>query len=332
MSRDWMLLETLSEEPTVIAIGLQARSMTPLESVLGRNRHRPLIEATITECLRTGEPSVVGTPAGDRVVRVHPISMGQEGIHGVQVWFGPADVEPPRRPLAGACLGDLDTSVTTLTAEYFDVMGFDPRDRSEKQAIAEGLAPVLPSPHNAELMANAVNPELDATFCGTCLAADYQGNVLQVHYAGRASKEINAAGAVERINRIVCTRVQNSPAEPRVGLAQQILDAVATPGAHRLLINIDTFAVLKWIDEPFPDLAWRYDPGRPESIHPEDTAVARNMREELRAGSTAGVLRMRAVSGGWLRLNASATKFALRDNAFAALVTLTTAPSADAES
>lgn len=332
MSRGWMLLETLSEEPTVIAIGAQARNMAPLESVLRRNRHRPLIEAAIAECRRTGEPAVAVTPARDRIVRVHPISMGQLKVHGVQVWFGPADLEPPRRPIAGACLGDLDTSVTTLTAEYFDVMGFDPHNRSERQAIAEGLAPVLPSPHNVELMANVVNPELETTFCGTCLAADYQGNVLQVHYAGRASKEINAAGAVERINRIVCTRVENSPAEPQAGLAQQILDAVAAPGVHRLLINVDTFAVLKWIDEPYPDLAWRYNPDRPDTIHPEDAAVARAMRNELQAGSTAGVLRMRTDSGGWLRLHAAATKFVLRDNAFAAIVTLTAAPSADAAS
>ncbi|MBF9351078.1 hypothetical protein BKG80_11705 [Mycobacteroides chelonae] len=332
MAGDWMLLETLSDVPTVIAIGSQARNMTPLESVLGRNRHRPLIESAIADCRRTGDPAEALTPARDRIVRVHPIAMGQVHVHGVQVWFGPADLEPPPRPVAGACLGDLDTSVTTLTEGYFDVMGFDPQNRSEKQAIAEGLAPVLPSPHNIELMANAVNPELESTFCGTCLAADHQGNTLQVHYAGRASKETDATGTVARINRIVCTRVQNSPAEPRVGLAQQILDAVAIPGAHRVLINVDTFAVLKWIDTPYPDLAWRYDPDRPESIHPEDAAVARNMREELRTGSTTGVLRVRAVSGGWLRLHASATRFALRDNAFAALVTLTAAPRPNAQS
>ncbi|MBB4853190.1 hypothetical protein HNP40_000556 [Mycobacteroides chelonae] len=332
MSRDWMLLETLGGEPTVIAIGLQARNMAPLESVLRRNRHRPLIEAAIADCRRTGEATMAYTPARDRVVHVHPISMGRAHIHGVHVWFGPADVGPPQRPVAGACLGDLDTSITTLTAGYFEVMGFDPHNRSEKQAIAEGLAPVLPSPSNAELMANVVNPELESTFCGTCLAADYQGNTLQVHYAGRASKETDAAGAVTRINRILCTRVENSPHQPRVGLAQQILEAVATPGVHRLLMNVDTFAVLKWIDAPFPDLAWHYDPDQPKSIHPEDAAVAKNMRQELRAGSTAGTLRLRAISGGWLRLHATGTKFALRDNAFAALVRLTAAPEMDADS
>ncbi|ORA59081.1 GAF domain-containing protein [Mycobacteroides franklinii] len=331
MSRDWMLLETLGDEPTVIAIGLQARNMAPLESVLRRNRHRPLIETAIADCRRTGELTVAFTPARDRVVRVHPISMGKANVHGVQVWFGPADVEPPPRPVAGACLGDLDTSLTTLTAGYFEVMGFDPQNRSERQAIAEGLAPVLPSPRNAELMAHVVNPELDSTFCGTCLAADYQGHTLQVHYAGRASKEIDPAGAVARINRIVCTRVDNRPAEPRVGLAQQILDAVAAPGMHRMLLNVDTFAVLKWIDAPFPDLAWRYDPDRPENIHPDDEAAARNMRDELRAGATSGVLRVRAISGGWLRVHVSATKFALHDNAFAGLVTLTAAPAVDIE-
>ncbi|MUM16396.1 PAS domain-containing protein [Mycobacterium sp. CBMA271] len=330
MSRNWMLLETLGDDPTVIAIGLQARNMAPLESVLSRNRHRPLVEAAIAECRRTGEPAEAMTPARDRIVLVHPISMGRSHVHGVQVWFGPTDLEPPRRPIAGACLGSLDTSLTTLTDEYFDVMGFDPGNRSARQAIAEGLAPVLPSPRNTELMANVVNPELQTTFCGTCLAADYQGNVLQVHYAGRASKETNAAGALERINRIVCTRVDNTPAEPQVGLAQQILNAVAAPGVHRLLVNVDTFAVLKWIDEPFPDLAWRYDPDQPDDIHPDDRAVARAMQQELSTGSAAGVLRVRAVSGGWLRIHASATKFALRDNAFAALVTLTAPPAADA--
>ncbi|SIK70340.1 Uncharacterised protein [Mycobacteroides abscessus subsp. abscessus] len=176
-----MLLETLGDEPTVIAIGSQARNLAPLESVLRRNRHRPLIEAAIADCRRTGEVTAAFTPARDRVVHVHPISMDKANIHGVHVWFGPVDVDPPPRPLAGACLGDLDTSLTTLTAEYFEVMGFDPQNRSERQAIAEGLAPVLPSPRNTELMAHVVNPELDSTFCGTCLAADHQGNTLQVH-------------------------------------------------------------------------------------------------------------------------------------------------------
>lgn len=332
MSREWMLLETLGDEPTVIAIGSQARNLTPLESVLRRNRHRPLIESAIADCRRTGELTVAHTPAHDRVVRVHPIAMSAAKIHGVHVWFGPAGVEPPPRPIAGACLGDLDTSLTTLTPEYFEVMGFDPQNRSERQAIAEGLAPVLPSPRNAELMAHVVSPELDSTYSGTCLAADHQGNTLQVHYAGRASKETDPLGAVRRINRILCTRVENRPAEPQVGLAQQILEAVAAPGVHRLLMNVDTFAVLKWIDEPFPDLAWRYDPDRPESIHPDDEATARTMRDELRAGSTAGILRVRAISGGWLRLHAAATKFALRDNAFAALVTLTPVTAADPDS
>ncbi|CPY61531.1 Uncharacterised protein [Mycobacteroides abscessus] len=84
MSRDWMLLETLGDEPTVIAIGSQARNLAPLESVLRRNRHRPLIEAAIADCRRTGEVTAAFTPARDRVVHVHPISMDKANIHGVQ--------------------------------------------------------------------------------------------------------------------------------------------------------------------------------------------------------------------------------------------------------
>lgn len=96
-----MLLETLGDEPTVIAIGSQARNLAPLESVLRRNRHRPLIEAAIADCRRTGEVTAAFTPARDRVVHVHPISMDKANIHGVHVWFGPVDVDPPPRPWPG---------------------------------------------------------------------------------------------------------------------------------------------------------------------------------------------------------------------------------------
>lgn len=325
MSREWLLVEVLGTEPTVAAIGTQPRNLVPVAAVLRRNRHLPTIVAAIERCRASGTPIHEQTPAGDRSIHVHPVALTPDYVHGVQLWFGPTEDNPPPRPVVGAYRADMDLSTSTSTTEFAEVMGIDPDNQAETRSLAEDFTRILPNENDLQMFSSVVNPASGASFCVSCPVSDDYGTVRYVLFAGRTLHESNGNGNVDRVSRSVVMRVDDPEDEPRVMLAQQILEAVSTPGRHRAVLNISNFAILRWIDEPYPDLAWEYNPDAPAEIHPDDMANVRAMRFELANGTTSGNLRVRAKSGGWLSIHVSATRFELQEDAYAALATISAA-------
>ncbi|MFJ2834433.1 GAF domain-containing protein [Nocardia sp. NPDC087230] len=100
----WLLVETLAGElaPTLVAVDAHARDWLPpsrWSRALGPTRARLLREA-VDRCWDRGESTreVVGAT----LVLAEPVRCAFGGIHGVQVWTGPADapVRPRRRVAA----------------------------------------------------------------------------------------------------------------------------------------------------------------------------------------------------------------------------------------
>ena len=48
--------------------------------------------------MQTGQSLTSITPKSDRVIRTEPVVMSDGRMHGVHVWTGPADEEPPDGP------------------------------------------------------------------------------------------------------------------------------------------------------------------------------------------------------------------------------------------
>ncbi|MGW4634767.1 GAF domain-containing protein [Nocardia sp. NPDC004415] len=93
MSGDgWLLVETLTEDltPTLVATDSHARQWIPAprwSRALGPGHARLLLDAVRRG--RTGEPG--RQVVGDTLVVTEPVRCAFDGIHGVQVWLGPAD-------------------------------------------------------------------------------------------------------------------------------------------------------------------------------------------------------------------------------------------------
>ena len=97
MSHDWMLVETLGSEPAVVAEGAHTKNLVPISTFLRRNPHLMAIQTAIGETVRAGKGLSSITPKNDRVIRTEVVQMSDGRIHGVQIWSGTPDMEPPDR-------------------------------------------------------------------------------------------------------------------------------------------------------------------------------------------------------------------------------------------
>ncbi len=134
-------METLGTEPVVVAQGRQMKNLVPLAIYLRRNPHLAAIQTAIAETVATGNSlASITPPKSDRVIRTEPVQMSDGRMHGVHVWIGPADAEPPERPIPGPLKWDMTLGIATDTVESLVNAGMDPtKEPTHGRAFAEDL-------------------------------------------------------------------------------------------------------------------------------------------------------------------------------------------------
>ena len=111
MQHNWLLLETLGSEPLVVADGQVPTEPTPVSTYLRRSPHLSALQTAIAETVTTGSPLASITPKQKAVIRTEPTTMSDGRVHGVQLWVGALDEDPPERPIPGPLLWNLTTGV-----------------------------------------------------------------------------------------------------------------------------------------------------------------------------------------------------------------------------
>jgi hypothetical protein len=108
-----------------------------------------------------------------------------------------------------------------------------------------------------------------------------------------------------------------------VDLAQRILSGLAQPGVHRAIVDLRTWTLLKWLDDPCPFYDWRASTAGDSVVHPDDAAAMAAMTTEFAKGAAARVLRLRANGGvGWTPIHVTTHRVELEAGTFAALLAL----------
>lgn len=327
MARAWLLVETLSAEPLVVADGTEPQNLIPLEKFLRRHPHRAAIETAIAESVQTGEPLTSITPKHGRVIRTEPVKMSDGRIHGVHVWSGPAEAEPPARPIPGALKWDLTDGLVTDTAESLANIGGAPDDSATHTgAFAEDLVPRELRPHETKVMALIGKAEPGGALCSSWDMTDWQGEPLRVGFAARAALEEVPDGSEHLVARGMNWPIDldalNHATRTGEEAADQVLDALAQPGVHRALVDLHTWTLLRWVDEPCPFYNWRALEIGEDRIHPDDKRFFDGMAEEFATGPTARVLRMVGPDDTWVPLHMTISRVELAEHADAALVAL----------
>jgi hypothetical protein len=111
-------------------------------------------------------------------------------------------------------------------------------------------------------------------------------------------------------------------AAPQDYLAQRILDGLAQPGVYRCLVDLKNWTLLKWLDDPVPFFDWRASMTGDRAVHPADRDQMRKMATEFASGAASGVLRMKALGGGWTPVHVTVNRVQLEEDIFAGLATL----------
>ena len=324
MTHDWLLVETLGAEPAVVAQGQQTKNLVPISAFLRRNPSLMAIRTAIGETVRGGQPLSSITPKNDRVIRTEVVQMSDGRIHGVHVWVGPPDIDPPERPIPGPLKWDLTNGIATDTTESLLNSGLDPSvETLHGRAFAEDLPTRDLNPSEAQVLSVVIRPEPGRTFCSAWDISDHAGNPITVGFAARVLVESDDGGRDLLICRAMNWRgaSDETVAAPN-DLAQRILNGLAQPGVHRALVDLKTWTLLKWLDDPCPFYDWRANEDGGGSVHPDDESEMLSMTAEFGSGATSRVLRLRAYGGGWVPIHVTAHRVELEEGTFAGLLSL----------
>lgn len=326
MAQEWLLIETLANEPTVVAVGSQPKKMVPLPVMLHRNRHLSTIADVISESAQqhqTIRHAIAGT---DRVIIAEPLILPTGDVHGAHLWMGTATEAPPSRPIVGVWAWNATTGATILDEGCLQVNGITKGQAGQHQNMAESFQFISANPDEADALAKIVTAQIGESHCATWTGKGDDGVLRRVHFAARILAHTNSEGRTEKLIRglninTAPTRTL-SPEQQPIILAQQLLAAVAEPGTYRALVNLRTLTLLKWVDDPMPELHWEYDPANHPKLHPDDLPIAQEMSRGLKHGKTQAVLRLRGRDGNWIPVHATAHLALLNQHTTAALVTL----------
>jgi hypothetical protein len=323
MTHDWLLVETLGAEPAVVAQGRQTKNLVPISAFLRRNPNLMAIQTAIGETVRAGKGLSSITPKHDRVIRTEVVQMSDGRIHGVHVWIGPPDMEPPDRPIPGALKWDLTSGIATDTSESLFNSGLDPeKEATHGRALAEDLPMKDLNPNETTVLSMVIKPEPGMTFCTNWDVTDYNGDHVTVGWVARVLLEGEDDGSDRLIGRGMNWRSEREGSAPRDALAQRIINGLAQSGTHRVLVDLQHWKLLKWLDEPPPFFDWRArEKGNPV-VHPADAPHMARMTIEFGSGATSGVLRLPALGGGWTPVHMTINRVELDKDSHAGLLAL----------
>lgn len=325
MNHDWLLVETLGTEPVVVAQGRRTANLIPITAFLRRNPHLMAIQTAIGETVRAGHGLSSITPKNDRVIRTEVVQMTDGRIHGVHLWIGLTDMEPPVRPVPGPLVWDLDSGIAADTPASLCNSGWDPaHEPPRNRTFADDLPKRELNPSEAKVLAMTIKREPGATLCGSWDVTDYRGEPITIGFVARTLLE----DADDDAERLLC-RAMNWRGEPEEApssedhLAQRILNGLAQPGAHRALVDLSNWTLLKWLDDPAPFFDWRAGLAGEHVVHSADRPEMARMVDELTAGSASGVVRMPATrDGGWVPVHITLNRVEIDDDVHAGLATL----------
>ncbi len=313
-------METLGEQPMVVAHGRQMKNFVPLAVFLRRNPNLAAIQTAITETVstRTGLASI--TPKTKRVIRTEPVQMSDGCIHGVHVWSGSTDAEPPERPIAGPLKWDMTLGEGTATVEYLVNAGMDPSEETlTGRAFIEDIPSRSFNRDESKALSWAIDAEPGRTFCSTWDFPDKLGGFRRVGWCTRTLMEADEDGKDHLVARSMnlLETISDSPSGPDE-LAHRIVDGLSQPGSYRLIIDLQNWRALKWLDKPCPLVDW----STRQQMHPDDEHLRPRLARELENGSTSAVLRLPGKSQDWVPLHVTVSRMALDNGTHAGLVTL----------
>jgi len=214
--------------------------------------------------------------------------------------------------------------VATDTRESLANSGKNPEiEVTYGRAFAEDLPSRELNQNEIKVLAMAVKAQPGQTFCSTWDFTDWKGNPVRIGFVARTAVESGPDGRDHLIARAMNWRADlKGPPVSVDDLAQRILNGLAQAGVHRALVDLNTWTLLKWLDEPCPFYDWRGSETGEPRIHPDDDQLVASMPTEFANGATSRVLRMRGHETDWVPVHVTVNRVELEPDTYAGLVSL----------
>ncbi|MFE1592549.1 GAF domain-containing protein [Nocardia sp. NPDC058705] len=307
----WLLFESLTgdHDPTLVADDAHIKPWTAparLHRSVGPARARVVLDA-VRRCAACGDSERVDV--GDSVVLAEPVRCAFDGIHGVQIWVGPADA--PVRPRRRVAAWDWD-AVTELAHH------------------GPGLEELVFARESDQVQVVRTPPDAFGRMVRFDGRVDYFEMATRLEPGGHWQGEVDMLGDDDGVRRFqMVTRARpdqrrvsalmHAIPELRDGTTAVDLDVAMLRAVSQRsgvgvgIILLSSGVIYEWVADPPPPLD-RWAVERP-TIDPADFAALRSACAAVAAepGATRRLdLRVRFAEGEWIRAQAE-------------LVTITTA-------
>ncbi|MET7774081.1 GAF domain-containing protein [Nocardia sp. NPDC005366] len=328
---EWLLIECVREEPTVMAIGRKPARLQPLQRALRGPALR--VARRLTAQVRTGGHAWEETSRerGEHVI-AEPIRNVAGQIHGVRIWTGALDTPVPAAPRSAAFDWNLKAATVLLTEESYDMHAAAPEHRRPEITRMQAMRWLVHAADEGTAVALAAESDETTVHYDTWQIMRDDGIHRDIHFAARGA----IVGGQRFIHGLMLdvSPGRDLPAPPpALTFDRAVMEAeLSMPGLFHALVDLRTLTPHRWLGAAMPGIAWELgdDPDRVPALHPDDIPAARALARGVLGGPVAGRLRLRNTQGGWTLVHVEAKRVLLtRDSdSVAALVSVshTTTP------
>lgn len=324
----WLLVETFGGTPSVIGVGNRTPAFLQIDEVMKHPETLQIARDVLVELM--GSVHAVDRTVGSRRVLARPLVTFEGRMHGVQLWIGRRDDPIPDRPTAGAWLFNTTAAKASGSEDLFDLYAVPDDDRRTETAMAGAFTRLLAGSDQGDAIAKIINSQPGTEHQAVWTVTRDDDAQRAAHFSCRMYRErapdsdegeVILRGITHDLGPADATAKAPSP----VVLEYKVIEASAEPGEYRALLHPANLALIRWMHEPMPGIAWENNTGEPTpAIHPEDVPRTRELIRTLTVppGRAEGYVRVRGLDGSWVRLAARGGLMPLDTTTTAMLVTV----------
>ncbi|MGV9611373.1 GAF domain-containing protein [Nocardia xishanensis] len=315
MLGEWLLIECIDTEPTVMAIGRKPLRLQPFHKALRRETLRAARRMT-NQVRRSGHRWEETSRDRDEHLIAEPIVNVAGNIHGVRIWVGRPWTGVPPPPRSGAWDWNLDKMTALFTDEVYDLHQVPHERRRSEITRMSAMRHLAFAEDEGAALALALHADEATVYQDTWRIIRDDGIPRDMNFCARTAT-IEGKRFVHGLIIDISEGHDEPAPPPPLSFAQAVMEAeLSVPGVYHALVDLETLTAHRWLGAEMPGIAWELtgDPDRDPALHPDDIPTARTMARTLHPVPASAVLRLRNINGGWTPVQVEAKRVLLARN------------------
>ncbi|MET7771419.1 GAF domain-containing protein [Nocardia sp. NPDC005366] len=319
------MIECIQAEPTVMAIGRRPAHLVPLKRALRGPALRVARRLTM-QVRASGHCWEERSRERDEHLVAEPVCNLAGRVHGVRIWTGAYDQEPPPAPRSGCFDWNLEATTVLLTDEIYDMHAVAAQARRPEITRMQAMRWLIHAEDEGTALALAAESDERTVHYATWQILRDDSVPRDMHFAARGAR-VDGHRFVHGLMLDISEGRDIPAPPPPLTFAQAVMHAeLCEPGIYHASVDLATLTPHRWLGPPMPGIAWELgdDPDRGPGLHPDDLPAARQLARDLNKGPVTGIVRLRNTQGGWTSVHLKAKRMLLtrESHATAALVSV----------